>query len=131
MHLLATIRCCGSRELFNFDRLLAESPPIGRLYVRHWTLDGVSGDFNSSEHATDCIVVSRILPLLPNLVCLDVMNFLIAAVKGELSLPSLHTLHLAHFIFPSSTRFSFESYEGLAGLIPEEHNLSPSHGRTC
>ncbi|KAJ7278375.1 hypothetical protein C8J57DRAFT_163482 [Mycena rebaudengoi] len=114
MHLLATIYCSrwgNSGRIDLFDRLLVESPHIGPLYVRHFSLVGVPGDFPEEvDVVTDSILVSRILSLLPNLARLNVVSAsdrhrrigFPAAVEGALSLLSLRTLHLSEFLFPDA-----------------------------
>ncbi|KAJ7277693.1 hypothetical protein C8J57DRAFT_1465652 [Mycena rebaudengoi] len=112
MHLLAAIQCSRRSHYNNlllFDRLLVESPHIGPLYVRHFRLDGVPGDF-PDEVVTDSILSTRILSLLPNLTRLDLVSASGArqtgfptAVEGALSLMSLRTLHLSRLSFADAS----------------------------
>ncbi|KAJ7253594.1 hypothetical protein C8J57DRAFT_1659820 [Mycena rebaudengoi] len=64
-HFFAAISCCSHPKLTKFDRLLAESPQIGELYVRHLTLilcpEGELPRHGGTRNTR------RILLLLPNL----------------------------------------------------------------
>ncbi|KAJ7266839.1 hypothetical protein C8J57DRAFT_378068 [Mycena rebaudengoi] len=64
MHLFAAIFCLSPSEFSHFDRLLAESPHIGELYVRHFTLS--IKDRRAPLVAED-VVLPRILSRLPRL----------------------------------------------------------------
>jgi hypothetical protein len=64
LHLFAAITCCFDSHLSNFDRLLAESPHIGELYVKYLQLQFRGESANPGEKT---IIVPRILRLLPGL----------------------------------------------------------------
>ncbi|KAJ7278201.1 hypothetical protein C8J57DRAFT_1465405 [Mycena rebaudengoi] len=64
MHLFAAIFCHSPSEFSHFDRLLAESPHIGEIYVRHFTL---SIRDRRAPFVAEDVVLPRILSRLPRL----------------------------------------------------------------
>ncbi|KAJ7266833.1 hypothetical protein C8J57DRAFT_1469885 [Mycena rebaudengoi] len=64
MHLFAATFCHSLSEFSHFDRLLAESPHIGELYVRHFTL---SIRDRRAPFVAEDVVLPRILSRLPRL----------------------------------------------------------------
>ncbi|KAJ7266648.1 hypothetical protein C8J57DRAFT_1510753 [Mycena rebaudengoi] len=72
MHLFSAFFCERFSDFSHFDRLLAESPHIGELYVRYFTLE--IGD-NIAPLLTEDVVLPRILSRLPRLTHVS-LNFL-------------------------------------------------------
>ncbi|KAJ7292650.1 hypothetical protein C8J57DRAFT_1490151 [Mycena rebaudengoi] len=114
LHLFAAINCRRrSSDLANFDRLLAESPRFGELYVRYLALR-LQFQSQTSDHMKT-LVVPRILRLLPGLTHL-LLDFgraytfadrfwgsqpglLQTSLHATLSLPYLQSLCLSKLIF--------------------------------
>ncbi|KAJ7218186.1 hypothetical protein C8J57DRAFT_1482850 [Mycena rebaudengoi] len=108
-HLFSTISCRSRSDWLKFDRLLAESPQIGELYVRHLTL-GVHGHRDDPHASETEILVPRILRLLPNLTHLGVNAIrpftmfrvpeqIERAIHETFSLPSLRSVCITGFMF--------------------------------
>jgi hypothetical protein len=108
MELFTSITCSRARNtVFRFNQLLSGSPHIG-LYVKHFSLIGVSDDF-----LQDCISAALILPLLPNLESLAATPPTLqhwdnqpapfsTALEGATSLRSLRRLSLSKYCFPDA-----------------------------
>ncbi|KAJ7266614.1 hypothetical protein C8J57DRAFT_376158 [Mycena rebaudengoi] len=109
MHLFAAFFCEHLSDFSHFDRLLAESPHIGELYVRYFTLD--IGD-RTAPLLTEDVVLPRILSRLPSLTHLtldflstysDWPSLFKASVRTTLSLNCLRSLCLYYLRFENAS----------------------------
>ncbi|KAJ7238862.1 hypothetical protein C8J57DRAFT_111781 [Mycena rebaudengoi] len=109
MHLFAAFFCEHLSDFSHFDRLLAESPHIGELYVRYFTLD--IGD-RTAPLLTEDVVLPRILSRLPGLTHLtldflstysDWPSLFKASIRTTLSLNCLRSLCLYYLRFENAS----------------------------
>ncbi|KAJ7279327.1 hypothetical protein C8J57DRAFT_132537 [Mycena rebaudengoi] len=140
LHLFAAITFRhDSLDMMKFDRLLAESPHIGELYVKYFALQ-LEGQTSPHSH-NKTIVVPRILRLLPGLthVFLDFdcdddqpwesqSDLLKTGVQAACSLHSLRSLCLAnlHFANVSELESLLSHAIGLKALVLDDITFSDS-----
>ncbi|KAJ7266625.1 hypothetical protein C8J57DRAFT_376247 [Mycena rebaudengoi] len=108
MHLFSAIFCQRLSNFSHFDRLLAESPHIGKLYIRYFTLE--IGDIDPLF--TGDVVLPRILSRLPHLTHVsfkfpstygDWPPLFKAGMRATLSLHCLRSLCLYFMVFPNTS----------------------------
>ncbi|KAJ7260279.1 hypothetical protein C8J57DRAFT_485608 [Mycena rebaudengoi] len=114
MHLFSAFICEHFSEFAHFDRLLAESPHIGELYVRYFTLE--IGN-HITPLLTEDVVLPRILSRLPRLTHFS-LNFLSrryihlwasqpplfkSSIRATLSLQCLRSLCLYYLDFANAS----------------------------
>ncbi|KAJ7266666.1 hypothetical protein C8J57DRAFT_376480 [Mycena rebaudengoi] len=114
MHLFSAFICERLSEFTHFDRLLTESPHIGELYVRYFTLE--IGN-HITPLLTEDIVLPRILSQLPRLTHFS-LNFLSrryihlwasqpplfkSSIRATLSLQCLRSLCLYYLDFANAS----------------------------
>ncbi|KAJ7266675.1 hypothetical protein C8J57DRAFT_1617852 [Mycena rebaudengoi] len=111
MHLFAVFFCQRLSDFSHFDRLLVESPHIGELYVKYFTL--AIGD-RIAPLLTEDIVLPRILSQLPCLTHVslefpstygDWPPLFKAGIRATLSLHCLRSLHIWHLDFSNVSDF--------------------------
>ncbi|KAJ7266721.1 hypothetical protein C8J57DRAFT_1717998 [Mycena rebaudengoi] len=109
MHLFAAISCQQLSEFSHFDRLLAESPHIGELYVRYFKM---TINYQVAPLLAEDIILPRILSRLPSLthVTLDFpstysdwRSLLKASIQATLSLYCLRSLSLYYLRFANTS----------------------------
>ncbi|KAJ7260286.1 hypothetical protein C8J57DRAFT_1233305 [Mycena rebaudengoi] len=93
MHLFAAIFCQRLSDFSHFDRLLAESPHIGELYVRYFSLKIRLAD-RRDPLLTEGVVFPRILSRLPRLTHVSLNSIMDGYIPFWGSLPSLFKLEL-------------------------------------
>jgi hypothetical protein len=130
MHLFSAIFCQYHWDVLDLDRLLAESPHIGELYVRYFTLN-ISA--NIIPFLAEDIVLPRILSRLPSLTHFTLVfpiygfpsiygvwpSLFKASIRATLSLHCLRSLCLrwTHFADASELELLLGHATGLKALI--------------
>ncbi|KAJ7266708.1 hypothetical protein C8J57DRAFT_376780 [Mycena rebaudengoi] len=108
MHLFAAFSCIWFSDFSHFDRLLTESPHIGELYVKYFTLE--IGDYKAP--LAEGVVLPRILSRLPRLTHVS-LNYIStygdwpplfkASIRATLSLHCLRSLCLYSMDFANAS----------------------------